>query len=356
MKQKLLIAITKARWGGAQKYVFDIATNSEIRNRFDLSVLIGNDGELTKRLREENIKVYTLKNIKRNINIFSDLLGFLELYKIIKEINPDIIHLNSSKMAFTGSIVSRMLKINRIVFTAHGWPFNENRSFIPRTIFKILCAVTIVMSHKTIAVSKNVRSAFKFSKYLLNKIQVIYNGVSETEYKDLLKLSSGSRVKHVVSIGELHTSKNHISVIRLLKFMKNIHYHIIGDGELRSKIEKEIKTQGVENKVTLHGHVKSAHNILPQFDIFLLPSDTEALGYVLLEAAMAGLPVVARNVGGIPEVLEGIKGSTLYTHDSELINILNTHNKKTDKNISEKFKLENMISETKNMYLTLTNQ
>jgi glycosyltransferase involved in cell wall biosynthesis len=246
-----------------------------------------------------------------------------------------------------------MLGINRIIFTAHGWPFNENRSFISRNIFKILCAVVIILSHKTIAVSKNVRSAFKFSKYLTNKIQVIYNGVKEISFKELPKLSSGSSVKHVVSIGELHASKNHISVIKLLKFMKNIHYHIIGDGELKSKIEKEIKAQGVENKVTMHGHVKSAHNILPQFDIFLLPSNTEALGYVLLEASMAGLPVVARNVGGVPEVLEELKGSTLYNHDSELINILNTHNKKTDKNLAEKFKLENMISETKNLYLTL---
>ncbi len=356
MKQKLLIAITKAKWGGAQKYVFDIATNQEIRHRFDLSVLIGNDGELTKRLREEGVKVYTLKNIKKNVNIYYDLLGFLELYKIIKEINPDIIHLNSSKIAFTGSIVSRMLGINRIIFTAHGWPFNEKRSILSRAIFKILCAVIIVMSHKTIAVSKNVRSAFKFSKYLSNKIQVIYNGVKEIEYKDLPKLSSGSKVKHMVSIGELHASKNHISVIRLLKFMRNIHYHIIGDGELKSKLEKEIKEQGVENKVTMHGHVKSAHNILPQFDIFLLPSNTEAMGYVLLEAAMAGLPVVARNVGGVPEVLEEVRGSTLYTHDSELINILNTHSKKTRKGVPEKFKLENMISETKNLYLTLSNK
>ena len=353
MKTKLLIAITKSNWGGAQKYVFDIATNPEIKNRFDISILAGGDGELIKRLEEENIKVYNLKNIKRNINLFSDILSFLELYKIIKKISPDIIHLNSSKMAFTGSIISRMLGINRIIFTAHGWPFNENRSLMSRTFFKILCAIIIIMSHKTIAVSKNIRDTFKFSKHLLNKIQVIYNGIPLYSYKDLPKLSSGSGTKHVVSVGELNSNKNHISVIKVLKFIKNVHYHIIGEGELRKEIEKEIEKQGVQNKVTMHGHIKSAHNILPQFDIFLLPSHTDALPYVISEALQAGLPVIARSVGGVPELLENSKSSTLYKYDSELINILNTYDKRPEKFIDKRFTLKNMISETKNLYLTL---
>jgi glycosyltransferase involved in cell wall biosynthesis len=356
-KPKLLYAITKASWGGAQKYVFDLATHPDIRKRFDVEILsgIGPDGniELISKLEKENIKVHILKNIKRNINPLRDVFAFYELYKNIKSIAPDIIHVNSSKMGLLGSVIARHLKIKTIVFTAHGWAFNENRSFFSKIFFRILSQITVLMSHRTIAVSNNIITSLKPISKIKNKIQVIYNGIKDQNIKPLPKLSSGSGVQHVVSIGELHPSKNHLSVIRMMKHIKNIHYHIIGDGELKKKIEQEIKKRNLENRVTMHGHVKMANQILPQFDIFLLPSNTEALGYVVLEALQAGLPVIARRVGGVPEIIENLPHARLYTHDNELISLLPNFNPDIKEWNDYRFKFENMINETKNLYITL---
>jgi glycosyltransferase involved in cell wall biosynthesis len=62
--------------------------------------------------------------------------------------------------------------------------------------------------------------------------------------------------------------------------------------------------------------------MLSQYDAFLLPSRTEALPYVILEALRAEIPIIARNVGGIPEIVSGVNSAILYNNDNELIDIL----------------------------------
>ena len=351
-KAKILYIITKSNWGGAQKYVYDLAT-SDIQKRFDVTVITSGDGELIKKLVANKIKVIVIKSLSRDVKIIKDIKSMLELAREIKKINPDIVHLNSSKIGLLGGVVCRIIKIKTIIFTAHGWPFSENRNMLSKFIFRILMQIAVLMSHRTIAVAKSTIDSLRPLKKVKSKMHIIYNGLREIEYKQLPKLSSGSSMRHVVSIGELHPSKNHISVIRVLKHIKGVHYHIIGSGELASKIKEEIAKDKLENRVTMHGHINMASNILTQFDLFLLPSRTEQLPYVVNEALMAGLPVIARAVGGIPEILENNPQGRLYSHDSELISLLNEFNPQTKRSIDSKFRYETMINETKNLYLSL---
>lgn len=109
-KKKVFICITKSNWGGAQKYVFDIATSIN-RELFDISVLLGGNGELKKRLEEKNIKIIELENSQRDIKTKKDFGLFFELYKIFKKEKPDIIHLNSSKMGFIGALAVFVLNL-----------------------------------------------------------------------------------------------------------------------------------------------------------------------------------------------------------------------------------------------------
>ena len=80
--------------------------------------------------------------------------------------------------------------------------------------------------------------------------------------------------------------------------------YIIGDGEKRAELEELVKTMRLDGCVFLLGHIENASVYLKAFDIFLLPSVTEALGYVLLEAGLAEIPVIASNIGGIPEIIK----------------------------------------------------
>ena len=90
-KKKILLVITNSNWGGAQKHVFDLATNLS-KESFEVVVGLGGDGELKDRLEQENIKTIQIKNLYRDVNIFSDFKVFFELLKIIKAEKPDVIH------------------------------------------------------------------------------------------------------------------------------------------------------------------------------------------------------------------------------------------------------------------------
>ena len=93
---------------------------------------------------------------------------------------------------------------------------------------------------------------------------------------------------------------------------------VLGDGEIRENLENYAAELGIENKVIFRGYVDNAKQYLNALDIFCLPSRSEALPYALLEAGIASRPVIATNVGGIPEIIEnGISGALVPPEDSE---------------------------------------
>jgi glycosyltransferase involved in cell wall biosynthesis len=95
---------------------------------------------------------------------------------------------------------------------------------------------------------------------------------------------------------------------------------VLGGGEEKERLEALVGLHGLQGRVFLLGFVDDASRYLKAFDIFLLPSITEGLALVLLEAGLAGLPVVASRVGGIPEVIEnGRTGILVPARDGEAI-------------------------------------
>lgn len=176
-----------------------------------------------------------------------------------------------------------------------------------------------------------------------HKIEVVYNGVPELSFlsreescgKLLAQGSAFSRrasrdssrpnlvpsfpqATRIVTIAELHKNKGLDVAINALVLLKdtNFSYTIIGEGEERAALATLIKKHGLQDRVFLAGHISDAYKYLKAFDLFLLPSRTEALSYALLEAAQAGLPIVATSVGGIPEVVEHKKTGLLVPPDN----------------------------------------
>jgi hypothetical protein len=94
----------------------------------DVSVAFGGDGLLKQKLEENNIKIIKVKNLERDINFLKELKVFIDLYKLFKKERPDIIHLNSSKIGGSGAFIGRLSGIKKIIYTAHGFPFREDRS------------------------------------------------------------------------------------------------------------------------------------------------------------------------------------------------------------------------------------
>lgn len=325
-KPKILYLITKSNFGGAQKYVFDLATDTAVLEDFEVSVALGGEGELVNMLEEKNIKVIKLIELENTLSIGKTFNIIREIVKLIKTEKPDLVHINSSLAGVAGGIACKLTN-TKSVFTAHGWPFNEDRSSLQRFVFKVLMMLAVFISSKTIAVSKSVAEQLYFSKYFIkHKFIIVYHGLKEISFvgeeETVAKFNIDKNKFNIVSIGELHPSKGHDIAIDALNGAEedmDFHYHIIGEGSFRGDLENKISFSNLENRVTLHGNVKNAAKYLEHFDLFVLPSRTEGLGYVLLEAYAAGLPVVASDVGGVREVLETAgEGLLVKSDETEL--------------------------------------
>jgi|SRR3989344_4542274 len=371
MKKKILYIITKGNFGGAQRYVYDLASNLS-KDQFEIAVSLGEGEILEQKLIENGVRVIRLQNSKRDIGLFTDFKLFFELLRLLKKERPNIVHLNSSKVGILGTLAARLSGVKKIIFTAHGFAFNEKRPWIQKLLIKFLSWLTLLLSTESIAVSeKECRQVVRWP-FILGKIQVVHNGIDKPEFKDkdsarkeigniLKKPDLFSKYKYVVgSIGELTKNKAHCLGLKAFKENPEIAWIIIGEGEERSKLEQIIKEKNIHN-VFLAGFVPNASHLLPAFDIFLLPSIKEGLPYVILEAGLARLPVIATNIGGIPEIINSENGILIPKENPDAIN-LKIHELVGDENrrknlgkkltdfVEKNFSLEKMLSETLYIY------
>lgn len=392
-KTKILYVITKSNWGGAQRYVYDLATNLQ-KSKYDVAVVFGGEGELAKRLGDTGVSLISLPELGRDIKIFKDIASFFTLLKIFLREKPDVIHLNSSKVGGVGALAGRVYNVFvfifstfyaprstlnpvRIIFTAHGWAFNEGRGLLQRFLIRCASWLTIALSHKTITVSDFDRDQAERMLFLNHKIIRIHNGVRTIKFlaknsaREILlgkRATSLNKTLWIGTIAELHNNKGlpfAIKAIHLLKEKINIEKFvlvIIGEGEERVTLEKLIEELGLHHNVYLVGKQENASSLLRAFDVFILPSTKEGLPYVILEAGIAGLSVVASAVGGISEIIKDMASGILVKSRNPdeialaLHFLLTNQQKRTEFGASLKekvvhnFSLKKMTEETEIVY------
>jgi glycosyltransferase involved in cell wall biosynthesis len=371
---KVLYIITKSNFGGAQRYVFDLATNLP-KEAFDVVVALGGEGTLKKKLDENGIKTISIPSLQRDINILKEIKVFFDLLKIYRSEKPDIIHLNSSKIGGLGAFAGLFYN-SKTIFTAHGWAFNEERPYWQKFIIKFLHWVTIILSTKTISVSQNLINSLSGWPMISKKISVIHNGIDTINFvenavarKILIQknplLQALSDKFWLGSLAELHKNKGldvAIDTVSKISENKDFIFLILGEGEERKNLEKLIKEKGLETKVFLLGFVQNAGTLLKAFNAFILPSRTEALPYSLIEAGSARLPIIASRVGGIPEIIEDGKDGLLFKKENTeelenaIVKIIEKPNESEklaqniESKISNHFLIKNMLGETTKLY------
>ncbi len=390
-KSKILFVVTQSEWGGAQRYIFDLATNLPPEN-YEIFVAAGVDNDnrenLLTKLDEKNIKSYSLKNLVREINPWQDLKAYFEIKKLIKTIRPDIIHLNSSKAGVIGAIAGRHAKIKKIIYTVHGFVFNEPLPRWKRSVYLWAEKFSAKLKNKIICVSDFDRQtgiANKIAK--AEKFFTIHNGIGEINFlsreearKNLFSgkdyrlqdtrladaTAQRASYKLVGTIANFYPTKNLKSLIQAAsivtkKYPETI-FAIIGDGQLRSGLETEINNLKLNNKVVLLGEKPRASSQLLAFDIYVCSSVKEGLPYSIMEAMRAGLPIVSTNVGGIPEmIIDQQSGLLVKSNDSDelakaIINILENDllsqklSQQAKIDATKNFDLDKMITQTQEVY------
>lgn len=316
-KKKILFLITKSNWGGAQRYVYDLAAGLPA-DEFEVAVALGGNGPLAAKLESAGIRVIRIPSLQRDVSLIKEAAAFVEIANIIRLEQPDILHLNSSKAGILGAFLGRLLLVPKIIFTAHGWAFNEDRPDWQKLILKKIHWLTVLLAHETIAVSEELKRQMDWPG-AQDKMRVIYNGRSITDLRsrEEARTQLCERFPQLLpyqndfwfmTIGELHPVKRHDAVIesikKIIEAKPDTRHLIIGEGEEREALETQIEKLNLRENVFLLGNVEEASRYLKAADIFVLASRSEGMPYVLIEALIANVPVVATKVGGIPEVIE----------------------------------------------------
>jgi len=371
-RTKVLYMITKGNWGGAQEYVYTLATSLP-EKFYKVTVICGEGNILPRKLEEKGVIVHSLPTLMRDISLRNEIRSFFALIKIIRNIRPDILHLNSSKIGFLGALAGRMARVPKIIFTAHGWASNEEtRRYATRGIFYIIHSITVLLCHNTIAVSERTKKDMSLS-WVRNKIQVIYNGIGNIEFlsreksREILNNHTGTDLTPHTMIGtisELHTNKGLDVLIEASKRLPDhVGIYIIGSGEEKESLQIKIAQNSLSSRIFLLGRIEDAKQYLKAFDIFTLTSRAENLPYVILEAGKAGLPVVASKVGGIPEMIENGESGILVNKNNpgevsraleyllDNPEIRKRYGKNLKQTIDQKFSIDGMIQKTVGVYL-----
>ncbi len=374
---KILYVITKSNWGGAQRHVFDLATSMKAKGH-DVWVAVGGNGILTEKLEKAGIYTFSIATLGRDISPGKDAGSFREIYTIIKNKRPDILHLHSPKASGLGALAGRLLHIKTIITTVHGWTFNESRPIYERIPIIFFSWITMILSHTTILLSEAEYSQALYFPFVKHKITLIPPGIKPPIFmsvdgsKQMISKSIGMELtdfnKKVVigTIAELHKNKGLTylvnSMTAVVEQQPNAICIIIGDGQENINIQTLIKGINLEKNVFLVGYIDNAADYLKAFNIFALSSIKEGLPYVILEAGCASLPVVATTVGGIPEIVEDMKSGILIQsrNSRELSHALSfmiehpEERKKYGANLKErvltKFSMEKMIWMIEGLY------
>ena len=325
---KILFVITQGEWGGAQRYVFDLATNLGS----ETAVVIGEKhSELGTRLAKSGIKTFAAGHLRRDINPLHDLLAIFELKRIFQNIRPDIVHLNSSKAGVLGSIAAHLAGVPKVIFTAHGFAFLEPQPWIMKQIYYFAERFACLFRDKIICVSEYDRqAAIKAKLCPAEKLVTIHNGIrlqksdvrsqssdNRNQTSAIRPPSSDLRVPIIGTIAHLYKTKGLNYLIDAARSI-DAQFMVIGDGPERNNLESLIAKYNLGNKIKILGAKENAADYLPQFDIFVLPSVKEGFPYAILEAMAAGLPIVATPVGGIPEA-QGDAGILVPPKDSKAL-------------------------------------
>lgn len=385
--KKILYVITKSNWGGAQRYVFDLATTMK-ECGFDVAVACGDSrntegglpGLLVQGLEKSGIRVILVPSFARDISIMKEFSVFKELKEIFKENHPDILHLNSSKAGGIGALAAHLVGIKNIIFTSHGLSWDEDRNTLSRALIFISSYATFLLCHKVILITKNNFDRVKNLPFCKKRMFLIQNGIAPIDFKSQedARTIIGKPIKDTPWIGttaEFTRNKGLSYLVEAASLLKKngftFRMSLAGDGEDLRKIKKQAEESGLYNTPRSRAYIdllnfpgfeiNVARN-LKAFEIFVLASVKEGLPYVLLEAGQAGLAVVASKVGGIPDIIEdGVTGTLVNPKNPEEIkdalakyirdpNLAKQHGEALKNKIQKEFSIEKMLAETKKLY------
>lgn len=360
---KILHITTHLNRGGIASYLCSLAIGLKMRGH-DV-IVSSSGGECKTILLNNNVGHIDIPIRTKNEIGLSIFLSYFILKKFLLNNSVDIIHAHTRVTQVVASHLARKLKIP-LITTCHGF-------FRPRWHRRRFPC----WGNKTIAISNQVKrhliSDFKIDE---NDICLIHNGVDLGKFKvhtpeeiNSLKEEMGiKKDSFVIGVtARFSTVKGLEYFIRalpqVLKARDNVIFLLVGYGKEESKLRQIAKDLSIDDKVIFFKPINATRGYLCAMDIFVMPSIQEGLGISILEAQAQKIPVIASNVGGIPDIIDDrVTGILVEPRDelaiskaiAELIQNKKLYSMIKDNaydKIIRDFTLERMITKTEQAYM-----
>jgi glycosyltransferase involved in cell wall biosynthesis len=258
-----------------------------------------------------DVKAIRIEGLGRRVSLRGDFRAFLSLVKAIQEFKPHIIHTHTAKAGTLGRIASLVSMQKSIrVHTFHGHLLNGYFGSFKKTLVVITERLLALVTHQLLAVGEKVRQ------------DLLEAGIGKKETFGLMPpgLSIAGLPPSYESQEFFGLNRNHLQcgiigrvtrIKRLDRFLDvveiskkrglDLDFFIAGDGELLDICRERIATKNLPVKIL--GWQNNIEKVLSAADIVILTSDNEGTPLSLIQAGMAGLPVVTTNVGSVPEIV-----------------------------------------------------
>lgn len=353
---KVLHIIDSLMFGGAEVLLasFVVASKSEVYN--EVCTLYPSNTVLKERIRNAGIPLIEL-NSKRKYSVKT----LLKLIRIIRKNNYDIVHVHLFPAQYYGAIGAFFSQHCKFVFTEHS-VHNRRRS---SKFFRILDHLSYKAYNKIICVGRLVENELlNHLPNLKGKTSVIYNGIQVVPPTE-----ATSNYYDAVLVGSLRDAVKGVDVLLHAVHLlgdKISRVAVAGDGVLKEELVSMRDRLGLQGKVEFLGNVDKVGELLEQSKIFVMPSRYEGLPIALLEAMSKKKPIIATNVGGIPEAIsDSDNGLLIHPENPEelaqklelLLHSPDLREKLGNKaydTIQERFTIEKYMKKVLNEYKQLT--
>lgn len=303
---RIMLVITSLGYGGAERIVTNLAIALKT-NQHDVHIVSLTDFvPLAVEAESNGVRVTTL-GFDGTIYAFSKLyVAAKKLRKLISDWRPDLLH---SHIYLADILVRLAAPSGAVLFsTLHGtdswWGQGQRiRSRLKTWLDSYLAKLRQV---KLVAVSDSVRRvALSVYGKRESEIPVVWNGIEPSVYGEQRRTRAGRL--NVVQVGRFYSEKGHETSILALKELMDSELDLqlvfVGDGPLRDALRHQAERLGVAERVTFAGAQHDVQRYLLEADIFWMPSISEGFGMACVEAMAVGLPVIASDVGGLPDLV-----------------------------------------------------
>ncbi len=308
--------LTRPELGGAQANTLYTVQHLD-RSRFVPSLITSPDGPLAEEMRAvADAQVIFLPEMVREIRPLADGRAAWALVRLLRCIQPDIVHTHSSKAGILGRWAARRARVPAVIHTVHGFPFHDHQAAPVRRLYVALERAAARRTDRFICVARSdLDKGEAAGVFRREQAVVIRSGIPLDPCRRAG--GSGMAVRRELGVPDgvplvgmvacLKPQKDPVAFVSVAAQVLREHPHarflLVGDGELRGAVEAARRDAGLEERLILAGWRRDIPAVMDALDVLVLTSLHEGLPRVVPEAMACGRPVVATAVDGTPEAV-----------------------------------------------------